>query len=354
MAGSPLPAAGRVSLAPGVTLPRVIVGCWQLAQGHGGSLDREATIARLLALAEAGFDTFDAADIYAGVEELLGEVAKRAATLSTRPRIRVHTKVVPDLGALSGLRRPDVEALIDRSRRRLAVEALDLVQLHWWNFDVAGWVEAGLWLTDLLREGKIRLVGVTNFDAGRLRMLLDAGVPVVSNQVQYSLLDRRPAGALAELCRKRGIRLLVYGTLAGGLLTDRWLGRDDPGPMGENRSLVKYRLIVEEAGGWSALQRLLSTLRETADVHEVNVAEVAARWTLDQPEVVACVTGVSRHDRIAAYRALLALELGDQDRVWIAEAVAGLRPLRGTVYGLERERGGKHAAILKTDLNRGA
>lgn len=341
-------------LAPGVDVPRIIVGCWQLASDHGGAFDREDILERLLLLAEAGFDTFDGADIYTGVEELLGEVRRRAATRSTRPRVRIHTKVVPDLGTLPSLGRADVESLIDRSLRRLGADRLDLVQFHWWDFRIPGWLQAAAWLDELRRRGKIRHLGVTNFDAARLRSLLDAGIPVVSNQVQYSVLDRRPEGELAELARERGVRLLAYGSLAGGLLTDRWRGRGDPGTNVENRSLVKYRLIVEEAGGWPSLQRVLEALHAVGKRHGRGVAEVACRWTLDQPGVAACVTGLSRRPRIDQYRSVLALRLSEEDRSAVDVAIRSLRPVPGKVYALEREPGGRHATIMKTDLNRGA
>ena len=76
----------------------------------------------------------------------------------------------------------------------------------------------------LKRIGKIRQLGVTNFDTPRLRALLDAGIPVVSHQVQCSLLDRRALGDMATLCAERGVGLLTYGALAGGFFHERWLG----------------------------------------------------------------------------------------------------------------------------------
>ena len=77
-------------------------------------------------------------------------------------------------------------------------------------------------------SGKIRHVGVTNFDAPALAAALDQGLPVVSNTVQYSILDQRPARELTDLCLQRNVTLLCYGTLLGGFLTDRWLGVEVP------------------------------------------------------------------------------------------------------------------------------
>jgi aryl-alcohol dehydrogenase-like predicted oxidoreductase len=134
------------------------------------------------AFVQAGITTFDCADIYTGVEELIGEFLRRHG--GALPPVQVHTKYVPDLESLPNLTGRDVERSIDRSLRRLGVERLDLVQFHWWDYDVPGYVEAALQLARLQRAGKIRHIGLTNFDAMHLREILNAGVDVVSNQVQ--------------------------------------------------------------------------------------------------------------------------------------------------------------------------
>ena len=104
----------------------------------------------------------------------------------------MHTKFVPDLEGLAHLDRATIRATIERSLKRLKGERLDLVQFHWWDYYVPGCVEAGLWLEELRREGKINLIGGTNFDTPRTEALVAAGVPLASMQVQYSLLDARP------------------------------------------------------------------------------------------------------------------------------------------------------------------
>ncbi len=107
--------------------------------------------------------------------------------------LQVHTKFVPDLGALATFSRADAVAGIDRSLRRLGVDRLDLVQFHWWDYDVPRYVEVGSWLNELRLAGKIRHVGVTNFDVPRLREILAAGIPIASIQLQ--VLGSRPAPA---------------------------------------------------------------------------------------------------------------------------------------------------------------
>jgi aryl-alcohol dehydrogenase-like predicted oxidoreductase len=341
----------RVELGPGYRIPRLIHGGWQLSEGHRlnpTATSRERVIGELVAMVDRGFDTFDCADIYTGVEILLGEVVAR------RPgQVQVHTKCVPDLDVLPTISRAYVERLIDRSLRRLRLERLDLVQFHWWDFAIPGHVETVSWLADLQRAGKIRLLGVTNYDSAHLEELLAAGLEVASHQVQYSLLDKRPAGAMAELCARRGVALLCYGTLAGGFLTDRYLGRLAPLDVVDNRSLIKYRLIIEEAGGWSRFQMLLSDLDDIARRHGASVANVALRAVLDQPCVAAAIVGCRDAAHLGDNLRAFALELSPADRALLAELFAQPGP-KGDVYVLEREREGRHAAIMRYGLNAAA
>jgi aryl-alcohol dehydrogenase-like predicted oxidoreductase len=338
-----------IELADGYRIPRLINGGWQLSAGHGGSpLDVEAALDELERLVDAGLPVFDGADIYGGVEELFGKLRRR------RPAdaIRVHTKFVPDLDALPRIDRDYVERIVDRSLRRLGVDRLDLVQFHWWDFDVPGYVEAATWLQELQRVGKIRLLGVTNFDVPHLRELLDAGVPVVSNQVQYSLLDRRPENGMVALCRRRGLRLLCYGSLAGGFLTDAWLGRPDPEGAPANRSLVKYRLIIDELGGWRPFQWLLKGLRGIADRHRVSLGHVALRWVLDRPAAAAAIVGARDARHAEENSNALRLELDHTDRQRIDALLESLPGPAGDIYSVERVREGRHGSIMRYDLNR--
>ncbi|WP_373063171.1 aldo/keto reductase [Gemmatimonas sp.] len=339
-------------LAPGYVVPRLIKGGWQLAGGHG-TVDRAQAIADMVAFAEAGITAFDCADIYTGVEELIGAFLRgwHERYGAAAPAIRVHTKCVPDRDALATLTRADVERLIDRSLTRLGVDALDLVQFHWWNFDVPGWLETAGHLAELQRAGKIRQLGVTNFDTPRLRVLLDAGIPIVSHQVQCSLLDRRALGAMATLCAERGVGLLTYGALAGGFFHERWLGAPEPQAPLENRSLMKYKLIIDEFGGWAAFQQLLHTLRGIADAHHTTIGAVALRAVLDEPAVTSVIVGARHADHLPATLAALSLEFTAAERAALHSVVAAAPGPRGDVYDLERDMTGVHAGIMRYNLN---
>jgi aryl-alcohol dehydrogenase-like predicted oxidoreductase len=339
-------------LAPGYTISRVIRGGWQLAGGHG-DVAQAAVSDDLAAYYDAGITTFDCADIYTGVEAMIGDF--RADLLKQRgadalARLRVHTKFVPDLELLPRLTGGDVRRIIDRSLARLRMERLDLVQFHWWDYAHPRYVEAALHLKDLQAEGKISLVSGTNFDAAHLAEIAAAGVTFATVQVQYSLLDRRPAGAFTALCAQQGTRLLCYGSLAGGFLTDAWLGQPEPlGPLA-NRSLVKYKLIIDDFGGWTLFQALLQTLRRIADRHATTIAAVAARHVLDRPQVAAVIVGASHARHLPDTLRIGATWLDADDRSAIDAVLAHARGPSGDVYALERDRTGRHGSIMKYNL----
>ncbi len=346
----------RILLAPGYEISRVIRGGWQMAGGHG-RIDQATAIADMVACADAGLTTFDCADIYTGVEALIG--AFRQAYADQRgaealARIRVHTKYVPDLDLLPKLSRAEVERVIDRSLRRLGTDRLDLVQFHWWDYGVPGVIEAAQWLDELRRAGKIAHVGGTNFDTDHLVALVEAGVPLLSMQVQYSLLDRRPETAMAAAAAARGVSLLCYGTVAGGFLGDRWLGAAEPAEPLENRSLTKYKLIIDDLGGWDLFQGLLAALRRVADRHGSDIATVASAAVLARAGVAAVIVGARDRAHLGANVAISDLALDAADLAEIAGALADARTLDGDVYTLERDRAGRHGSIMKYNLSRGA
>jgi aryl-alcohol dehydrogenase-like predicted oxidoreductase len=341
-----------VQVAPGYVIPRLIKGGWQLAGGHG-TVDREAALQDMMAFADAGITAFDCADIYTGVEALIGEFLRAWSSVRgpAAPRIRVHTKCVPDLAALPTLTRGDIERLIDRSRQRLGVDALDLVQLHWWDYGVPGIEAAALHLAALQEAGAIRHIGVTNMDTAHLRRLLDAGVPIVSHQVQCSLLDRRALGTMATLCAERGVALLAYGALAGGFFHERWLGVSEPTSPFENRSLVKYHLIISEVGGWAPFQRLLRTLHDLANIHGTTIGAVAVRLLLDEPAVAAAIVGARHAGHLPATLSSLDVALTPEERGMVQSLISAFPGPHGDVYALERDKGGRHAAIMRYNLN---
>ena len=340
----------QVELAPGYSVCRLINGGWQLSEGHiEGGYDRQAALEDLRELVETGLTSFDCADIYVGVEELLGDLSR---ALSSGEELQIHTKFVPDKSRLGSLSRHDVERSIDRSLHRLAVDRLDLVQFHWWDYEVPGYLEAAGWLAEQQAAGKIHHLGTTNVDTAHLRELVEADIPVVSNQVQYSLLDRRSESQMVRLCRESGIHLLCYGTVAGGFLSSHWVGMPDPLSAAGNRSLTKYRLIIEEFGGWVLFQELLAALSKIARRHKVSLTNVATRWVLDRAQVAAAIVGARSATHLQDNLRVFALHLDSEDETVLDEVLTRSSGPTGEPFDLERVPGGRHSSIMKTDLNR--
>ncbi|MFV1987824.1 MAG: aldo/keto reductase [Gemmatimonadota bacterium] len=302
---------------------------WQIAdlEREGGPVDPHAAAAAMRPYVEAGFTTFDMADHYGSAEDIAGAYRERYG-----PDAQFLTKWVPSPGRYT---RDDVRAAIERSLRRLRTEAIDLLQFHAWRYSDPAWLDCLFWLDELREAGLIRNLGLTNFDAAHLRMVLESGVRVVSNQVCYSLLDRRARGAMTDVCERHGVRLLAFGTLAGGFFAERWLGAPDPAERGidtlETWSLMKYRRFIDAAGGWAAFQRVLEAAKPVADKHGVSMANVACRYVLDQPAVGGVIIGarLGRSEHLADNARLLGLDLDDEDRATLDAAVESLDPIPG-------------------------
>lgn len=343
----------RFELQPGYSISRVIKGGWHLAGGHG-NISEEKALEDMLYFVEAGITTFDCADIYTGVEELIGKFLKKHAdafTSGNLPSVQVHTKYVPDYNALAALTKTDTEKIINRSLKRLGVERLDLVQFAWWDYQFPNYVDTALHLTELQKAGKIRFLGITNFDAKRIRELLDAGVKIASNQVQYSVFDRRVEAQMTPLVKEQNIPYLCYGTVAGGFLSDSYLKTPDPKPPFENRSLTKYRLIIEEFGSYELFQKTLILLRKIADKHHVNIAEVACQYILQKPMVAGIIVGARNRKHLKGLQSLEKFILDKEDLKEIEQLTRESNGPKGPFYELERDKTGKHGSIMKYNLN---
>ena len=318
-------AVERTRLAPGLEISRVLTGLWQVAdQERGGAtLAREEAARALGPAVNAGFSTFDVADHYGSAELIAGAVRK------SRPEVQVLTKWVPEPGVSS---RPDVEAAVRLSLDRIGTDRLDALQFHAWSYPDPGWLDCLFHLMEIQAEGRIGHLGVTNFDAVHLDLAVRSGIPLVSNQVCYSLVDRRPAGRMTEVCRTHGIGLLVYGTLAGGLLSDRWLDAPAP-PIDESLtwSQMKYRRFIEEAGGWDRFQGVLRAARRVADRYGVSIANVAVRYVLEQPAVAGVIVGArpGEHSHLEDNLRLFGFSLDAESRAELVAAQGTLAPIPG-------------------------
>jgi aryl-alcohol dehydrogenase-like predicted oxidoreductase/enamine deaminase RidA (YjgF/YER057c/UK114 family) len=321
------PIVDRRELAPGVSISRVLTGLWQLAdmERDGRKLDLDRAAAAMRAYADAGLTTFDMADHYGSAEIVAGLFRSQA---HPQP-VQLFTKWVPRPGRVS---KAEAREAVERALERLGGDAIDLLQYHAWNYADPSWLETLFDLQDLETEGLIRHLGVTNVDTAHLAMILASGIDVVSDQVSFSLLDRRAAGGLSPFCADHGVHLLAYGTLAGGWLTERWVGAPEPDfDRLPTWSLMKYGRFLRVAGGWDALQRVLQAAAAVARRHGVSIANVASRFILDEPGVAGVIIGarLGEREHIEDTLRVFALALSDDDRSEIRTAMATLRPIPG-------------------------
>lgn len=275
-----------------MTICRIANGMWQVAGGHG-DINREKAIQDMLRYHEQGFTTWDLADIYGPAENFIGEFRRRLLKLKGKDEldeVKAFTKWVPRPSAIT---RSMTNASIESSIRRMDVDYLDLLQLHWWDYNNPYYMDALKYLSELKDSGRIKHVGLTNFDTEHLQIISDAGVHIASNQVQYSIIDRRPEVQMIPFCSKNNINLLTYGTICGGLLSERYLGKAEPSGIElDTLSLQKYKKMIDVWGGWDLFQRLLVVLDMIAKKHSVSIPNVATNYILSKPTVAGVIIGV--------------------------------------------------------------
>lgn len=317
----------RTLLAPGLEISRLVCGLWQVAdiEKDGTTIDPEQGADALEAYARAGFDTFDMADHYGSAEIITGHLLKRFAAGSGKPR--AFTKWCPEPGPMT---RDIVRRGVEERLQRLGVEKIDLLQFHWWTFEHPAWLDALHEMQAMKQEGLIGALGLTNVDAAHLSLALADGIEIASNQVSFSLVDRRAAGALSDLCAKSGVKLLAYGTLCGGFLSEKWLGQPEPASI-PDWSRSKYKRFIDTAGGWEPYQSILRAASEIARKHGVSLSNVASRWVLEHQAVAATIIGARlgesehRDDNLNVFR----FALDAEDHALLDAVFAGTKPIPG-------------------------
>lgn len=278
-------------LTPDLKICRILNGMWQVAGGHG-DIDPESAIPEMLSYHDAGFTTWDMADIYSPAEEYFGEFRKRLEKqrgADETNKVQALTKFVPNPGPMT---RSIVEHHVEKSIKKMHVNTIDVLQFHWWDYTDTGYLDALYHLTKLCDAGKIRHIGLTNFDTERMEIMVEQGFKLVSNQVQYSIIDQRPQVKMEQFCQKNKMHLLTYGTLCGGFLSKKYLGKQEPARSDlDTYSLQKYKNMIDAWGGWSLFQELLSVLDGIATKHGSSIANVATRYVLDKPAVAGVIIG---------------------------------------------------------------
>lgn len=321
---------------------QIIRGCWQLAADHS---QQETSIQPIIDAVECGFTTFDCGDIYLGVEELLG----MASISIQNKKLRVHTKFVPDLDCLHHIDKAYIEKIIDRSLKRLNIDCIDLVQFHWWDWDVKNYLFAMDILFQLQAKGKIAEIGLTNINSTYLMEFADR-FDIASLQIQASLFDKRIERGISTLCRQKKIQIFAYGTLLGGFLNEKWLQTKEPNlSLLKNRSLVKYKLLIDAACGWTEFQRRLADLNDLAIKYHSDIASIAIAALLQRGAIDAAIVGLSPNNFAPQNRTLAHLPtIENKD---MHEMDSWTCNLTGDTYDEERDKNRTHAKVMKYNLN---
>jgi aryl-alcohol dehydrogenase-like predicted oxidoreductase len=306
-------------LASDLRICRILNGMWQVAGGHG-TIDHKLALADMLRYHDAGFTSWDMADIYGPAEDFIGEFRRLLLTLKGNEeieRIQSLTKWVPQPGKIT---RSMVNENIEKSLRRMNVGTLDLLQFHWWEYNNPYYIDALKYLSDLKDKGIIKYIGLTNFDTEHMQIIMDSGSKIISNQVQFSIIDRRPEVKMLSFCQRHNVSLLAYGSICGGLISERYLGKTEPSNVELNTlSLRKYKKMIDAWGGWNLFQDLLTSLMRVGQKHGVSIANVAINYILNKPQVAGVIIGarlgivehISDNTRVFGF----ILDKSDQDEI---------------------------------------
>tara|TARA_R110002051_G_scaffold4043_1_gene21367 strand:+ start:3357 stop:4805 length:1449 start_codon:yes stop_codon:yes gene_type:complete len=318
----------RIKLAKDLEISKVVTGLWQIAdmERNGTTLDPIATAKFMAPYIAAGLTSFDMADHY-GSSEIIAGTFKNS--LGDKDAVQLFTKWVPKPGKIS---REEVRAAVQTALNRMQQTSIDLLQFHAWYYPDASWLDGLFYLKELQEEGLIKHIGVTNFDAAHLRIALASGIPIVSNQICHSLIDQRANGNMAIVCREYNVKLLTFGTLAGGFLTDKWLNKTEP-TFEElaTWSQMKYKRFIDAAGGWEPYQNLLKTVKNIAEKHNASIANVASRFILEGDAVASVIVGarLGESEHIDDNRRMLDIQLDADDIEAIKKAQLQLTLIPG-------------------------
>ena len=326
----------RLLGSSGLKVSELSLGSWTT---YGGSVDENDAVRIVHRAFDLGINLFDTADVYVkgAAEQVLG----RALASLPREQLVIATKVMGrvwdgPLGA--GLSRKHVFDAIDHSLRRLRVDYVDLYQAH--APDASTPIEETLGaFEDLVRAGKVRYVGFSNFD--RDPRLARRAVtyqrsrgwdPFVSSQPRWNLLDRHVEKEHVAFCRRHGIGLLVYSPLAQGVLTNKYAGGAVPAG---SRATTSFAHFLESekaltADNVAAAERFAAW---GASHSMATPAQLALAWVLSRPQVSSVILGASTVEQLEENVKAAELEVSAADWRAAEAAIAG-----GTGRGATRRR----------------
>lgn len=268
-----------------MNVSRICLGSWVFGGDVWGEVDDEVSLRVMEEALEKGVNLIDTAPVYGygRAEEVIGRFLA-----GKRDKVMIATKCGLQGKGMS--LRPNLSAKfireeIENSLRRLNLETIDLYQCHWPDPNTP-LQETFEEMKKLITEGKIRYIGVCNFSKAELSSAC-AIAPVVSNQVQYSLLDREIEKELIPFCEEKKISILSYGALGGGVLS----GKYKTPPAFSKGDVKSFFYKYYKGPGWDKAKKVVGVLEEISAKHKVPVSQVAINWVLSRRQVASCIVG---------------------------------------------------------------
>jgi aryl-alcohol dehydrogenase-like predicted oxidoreductase len=292
----------------GLKVSELCLGTMTFGENYYGIavVDQPSASAMVGRALEAGINFFDTADVYSyGQSEIvLGQalkdcgVARERAIIATKVRSAMSEAATAGTGDVNnvGLSRQHIFSSVEQSLRRLQTEYIDLYQVHGW--DILTPIEETMRaLDDLVRQGKVRYLGCSNWSARHLMKALCLSrahdwAGFVSLQAYYSLVGRDLEHELLRLCREENIGVLPWSPLSGGFLSGKYT-RDNPHPEGARRSGFQFPPI-DEVRGFDAVEALSRIAKEKA----TTIAQVALAWLLAQPGITSVIIGANKMSQL--------------------------------------------------------
>jgi aryl-alcohol dehydrogenase-like predicted oxidoreductase len=302
-------------------ISEVSLGSWLT---YGGGVAREQAEACVAKAFELGINFIDTANVYSrgAAESLLGEM------LIGRPRDSyiLGTKVYFPMNGDHGLSREQISKQLDLSLLRLRTDYVDLYQCHRYDFETP-LEETMDALTEVVRQGKVRYLGFSEWPPDRIQAALDLPdvEKFVSSQPQYSILWREPEREVFPLCADNGISQIVWSPLAQGTLTGKYKPGEPPpaGSRAASRDMGWSMDRFRDDDVLEAVQRL----EPIAEGLGITMAQLALAWVLRRPEVAAAIIGASRPEQVEDNAAASGVELDEETLSAIDEAVAPVATL---------------------------
>ena len=293
----------------------ISLGSWLT---YGGSVGRDHAEASVAKAFEVGINFIDTANVYSSgaAEAFLGQV------LADRPRDSyvLATKLYFPMNGDHGLSREQVFKQLDASLARLRTDYVDLYQCHRYDYDtpLEETMEA---LSKVVRQGKVRYLGFSEWPADRIQAALDLPdvEKFVSSQPQYSLLWREPEREMIPLCAANGISQIVWSPLAQGTLTGKYRPGEPP-PTGTRAASREMGWAMDRFRDDDVLEAV-QRLRPLADGLGITMAQLALAWVLREPNVASAIVGASRAEQVEDNAAAAGIELDEKTLQAIDDAV---------------------------------